>query len=201
METIEKPGIGEKVIERLHKMAADLEAFRLQATLGKYEARDAYEFSKKKFAHFIDEAKRQVAGKKDQTKEITMKIINALELLQVQLALGKVETKEAFEKQRARLVKALDALEGLLRKSEKIDDLYISLHIEIEKFRIKLEILKLRFALNKFAVKEEFEIRKKLFSKKLKEMKKAFGKKEGRWEDFKEEVGEAYDHLRKAFLG
>ena len=76
--------------------------------------------------------------------------------------------------------------------------------MEIEKFRIKLDILKLQYELRKLGVREEFEEKKKDFSIKLSDIKKRLLKKEedaeSTWEHFRDEISVAYSHLKKMFV-
>jgi hypothetical protein len=204
METLEQTSITEKIISGLKKSVVELEEFRLQAALGKAEAKDAYEAAKKKLNKYIHEAKIKLDSVKELTKEKSTQLKAELELLQVWLTLGKAETKEAFEEQRKNISKMLNDIEARIKKNKTTDLYYAELQMEIEKFRIKLDILKLQYELRKLGVREEFEEKKKDFSKTLSDIKKQLLKKEEKaestWEHFRDEISDAYSHLRKAFV-
>lgn len=204
METLEQTSISEKIIVGLKKAAIELEEFRLQATLGKAEAHDAYEGAKKKFNKYVHLAKQKLGNIKELTKEKSLELKAELELLQVWLTLGKAETKEAFEEQRKNISKVLNDIETRIKKNKTTDMYYAELQMEIEKFRIKLDILKLQYELRKLGVREEFEEKKKDFSKTLSDIKKQLLKKEEKaestWEHFRDEISGAYSHFRKAFV-
>jgi len=204
METITQETLSEKIIEGLRRAATELEKFRLQAALGKAEAVEAYEEAKKKLNHFIHESRAKLDEMKDLAMERSTQIKAALEILQVQLALGKAETKEIFEAQKKKIINALTALETLLQKNKTTDEYYSRLKIEIEKFKIKLEILKLRNRLHQLSPEEEIKSSRSEFSKILSDITKRLLKKEEeaelKWGSFRDEISEAFSHFRKAFV-
>lgn len=204
METLEQTSITEKFINRLKKATNELEEFRLQAALGKAEARDAYESAKKKFNKYVIDATQKLESSKEIAKEKSIQLKTALEILQVQLALGKADTRDAFEVQRKKITKALNELEELIKKNKTANEYYSKLLLEVGKFKIKLDILKMRYELNKLETRVEYEERKKDLSKKLSDIKKRLlkneEKAEGKWEHFRDEVSDAYSHLKKAFV-
>ena len=204
METTEKGSLSDTIIDGVKKAILELEEFRLQAALGKAEAHDAFEGAKKKFNTFVHEAKLKLDNAKDVVKERSVQLKTLLETLQVQLALGKAETKEVFEEQRKKIAHALNELETLIKKNKTTDEFYTRLQMEVEKFKIKLDILKLRYDLNKLEARNEFEEKKVDFSQKLSDLKKRLEKKEGevqdKWEHFRTEITDAYSHLKKAFV-
>lgn len=194
----------DKVIAGLKKAVVEIEEFRVQAALGKAEARDVFEASKKKLNKYVQEAHIRLESAKSTTRKKTDELRAVLETLQVQLALGIADGKEEFEKQRKKIARTLKELETLLEESKITDEYYTVLRMEAKKFKIKLDIVKLRYELNKLNAKEEFEDRKKEFSKKVAAMKKALIEKEKSaeitWEHFSEDVADAYSHLKKTFV-
>ncbi|MGZ3898715.1 MAG: hypothetical protein ACXVNM_01880 [Bacteroidia bacterium] len=204
MEAINEKMITDKIIDGLKKAVVEMEELRVQLALGKAEARDLYEESKKKFNAYIHEAKISLENFKDKATSGASHIKPLLEALQLQLVLGKAETREVFEEQKKIITKSLLELEAIIRKNKTADEYYSKLLMEIEKFKIKLEIIKLRYELKKMGANEEFEEKKHEFLSKLNEIKsKMLGKKaeqKNKWENFHDEITEAYQHLRKAFV-
>ena len=205
METLEKTSLTEKIINGLRKAAEELEHFQLQFALGKAQAKDAYEETKKNFYRYIHEAKILLENAKEITKEKATILKTILEELQVQLALGKAETKEAFEEQRKKITNALNDLEALIRSNKTSSEYYSKLMMETEKFKVKMEILRMQYKLNKLDKHVAMNDKKVEFSKKLSDIKNRMAKKEqkaeGKWEHFREEISDAYSHLKKAFVG
>jgi hypothetical protein len=205
VETLEKTSLTDKIINGLKKAIEELEQFRVQAALGKAEAKDVYEEAKKKFNTYVHEAKLRLDGVKEIAKEKSIQLKTALEELQVQLALGKAETKELFEEQSKKITHALSSLEALIRSNKTSSEYYSKLMMETEKFKIKLDILRMQYKLNKLSKLEGLDEIKKDLSKKLSDIKNRLAKKEqeaeGKWEHFREEISYAYSHLKKAFVG
>jgi hypothetical protein len=205
METIEKTSLTDKIINGLKKAIEELEQFRLQASLGKAEAKDVYEEVKKKFNLYVHEAKLQINGIKEIAKEKSTELKTALEELQVQLALGKAETKEIFEEQRKKITHALSSLEAFIHSNKTSNEYYTKLMMESEKFKLKLDILHLQYKLSKLSKLEKMDEKKESLSKILSDIKNRLAKTEkeaeGKWDHFHEEISNAYSHLKKAFVG
>ena len=131
----------DKVIGALRKTAVELEEFQVQAALGKAEAKDKYEEVKKKFNHFIHDSEFKIKGIKEKIEELNTKF----DELRVQLALGKAETKEIFKKQKKQLLSTIHDIEVKIKTNETLNRLYALTLIEIEQFKIQLEILEQKF--------------------------------------------------------
>lgn len=162
--------ISEKIAEALRKAAVELEELQVQFSLGKAEASDKYEEIKKSFNHFAHEAKLKFQAGKEKSNDIAA----LFEELQVQLNLGIADGKDAFNAQRKKILDSVKKLEDKINSSELGSEVIQGLKVEIEKFRIKLEILRLRFELGKMEAKDEFESRKTDFKDKIDEMKLKF---------------------------
>lgn len=189
----------DSLVSRLKKSQVDLEEFQLQLALGKAEAKDKYEDAKKKLNRIIHEARTKAKDIKAKKNEIQAE----LEKLQLQLALGKAETKELFEEQKKRIIRALNSLDKKLKDNKYTAEAYVKLHHEIEKFKIKLEILNLHYQEGKLDTKFEFEQRKAEFLKKVNALKEKITEKgkTKQSEQFYTDMKIAYRHLKKAFLG
>ena len=128
------------------------------------------------------------------------KIINAFEHLQIQLALGIAESKETFDEQKKNISNAIKKLESSLTIEKSYDELSSLLKLEIEKFKIKLEILNLQYRLKKVNVEQNFETKKTEFISKIEEIKNRIIKKENsgksKWENFQGEIAESFSQAR-----
>lgn len=192
----------DKLIDTIRKAQIDLEEFKLQFALGKADARVKYEELKKKFNTSLQKTLIKVKTAQNSAKVQDLRA--KLEDLQVQLTLGKAETRDAFNAQRKRILKKIESIEKSLGAGEFTAEISARLKDELEKFKIKLEILRLQFELNRFDARKAFEARMTEFSKKLKELNaKVQKKKDSRgdgWEHFNSEMSQAYEHLKKAIL-
>ncbi len=192
--------IANTLISGIKKAQIELEEFQLQLALGKAEVKDKYEETKKKFNKLLHETKLKVNELKGGKDELQTR----LEELQLQLTLGKADTIDAFNEQKKKITRALNNLEKELENNPFTAEVHAKLQHEIERFKIKLEILRLHFELKKVDIKEEFEVKKADFLKQVEKMKeKISGNKStafSKAENFSTEIKNAYKHLKKAFV-
>ncbi len=199
METTSK-SITDSVIDGLKKAVTELEEFRLQFALGKAEAVDKYEETKNSFNNIIADFKIKL--NECNAKAIELK--GKLDELMVQLALGKATTKDTFYEQRKNISKAIQEIEDFILRNPLGLKLQSRLKLELEMFKIKMEILHLQFALAKMDAKDTFESQKKEFYEKMEDFKHSFLKHETELKDnrehFSKEMNEVYIHLKNAFV-
>jgi hypothetical protein len=193
--------IASKIVEGVEAALTEIDELRVQLALGKAEAKELYEINKKRFHASVQEMENTFRElRKD---EAILPLVNAMETLRVQLASGKAETKELFEEQYDKIYKALNQLELQLKSNKTINENYARLHLELEKFKIKLELFALHYKLKKISAQFNFENRKAELAEKLDgiKAKMLLKQKKGKekWENFQEEIKEAYNHLKSAF--
>jgi hypothetical protein len=198
METILNKITG-KIVEALKIAGHELEEFQLQFALGKAEALDKYEDVKKKMHGTILEFKEKLNAEKENFQDLKEKI----ELLLSILTRGKAETKEIFDEQKKELLKVIKEIEEILEQHTLELTLQSYIQIELSKFRIKLEIISLRFELKKVNIKEDIRKAKNIFLESLEGIKKEFNtkecSKENNRKEFWDEMSHAFIHLKKAF--
>lgn len=187
----------DKVIGALRKTAVELEEFQVKAALGKAEAQDKYEEVKKKFNLFVHDSESKIKEVKKKIEELNIKF----DELRVQLALGKAETKEIFKKQKKQLLATLHDIEVKIKTNDTLNRMYALTLIEIEQFKIQLEILEQKFKKDKPEVKDSFEKGKKDFNSFIDKFRGKYEKKkeETKIEHFQNEISEAFNHFKKAF--
>ncbi|TJY35754.1 hypothetical protein [Pontimicrobium aquaticum] len=189
----------DKIIGALRKTAIELEELRVQTALGKAEAQDKYEDIKKKFNLFIHDSEHKVKDVKEKMEDLKAKF----DELKVQLALGKAETKEAFKKQKKELLLLLHDIEVKIKTNETLNRMYALMLIEIEQFKVQLEILEQKFSKEKDEAKDTFEKGKNDFNAFIDKLKEKYGKKkeveETKLEHFQNEISEAFHHFKNAF--
>ncbi|AUC81211.1 DNA replication initiation control protein YabA [Lacinutrix sp. Bg11-31] len=196
MENKEHTKFVDKIVEALKKSAIEIEEFRVQAALGKAEAQDKYEEAKKKFNLFIHESKFKIEVGKEKIDDINTKF----DELRVQLALGKADTKDAFAKQKKQLLLLLHDIEVKIKTNKKMSHMYALVLVEIEKFKIHLDVLEDNFKDKKSDAKASFEKGKQEFNDYINTFKTKYSKKEEtKWEHFQGEVSQAFSHLKMAF--
>jgi len=202
METKTSASITDHIINGLNKAVTEIEEFRVQAALGKAEAEQAFEELKKKLHAKIHEAKVQYENLKNRTD--FLEVINAFEYLQVQLALGMAESQESFEEQKKKISAAMSQLESSVRQKALSNEHFINFRMELEKFKVKLELLALHYKLKKVTVQFDLENKKDQLREKIKSLRTQFAEKESRmknkWEEFSEDIGDAFSQLKSSFI-
>lgn len=196
MKSTEKTRIIDKAVDFLRKAAVELEEFQVQASLGKSELDDIYEDAKKNFNQFIHDSKFKI--KKGQEK---FEDINAsFDELMVQLALGKAESIDAFKEQKQKILLKLHEIEVKIKSNETLNKIYNYMLIDIEMFKVKLEILENNLDKSKENFKSSFEKGKQDFMSFIDKLKGDNAKKnETKWEHFQGEMTEALLHFKQAF--
>lgn len=190
----------EKIAEQLLVAQKEIDEFVVQMALGKAEAKDDFEEIKKQFRARVHEFKLLLNDFPRHAMSPSIK--QRIDELEVQLALGKAETKDQFEDQKDKLLKAINGIEAAVNKWIGELENSPTFGHEIEKFKLKLEILRLRFSLKKIEVKDEFKDQ----MSKTKEVIEKFSKKAHdkvaaqkiKYRDFSNEITQSYDHLKNA---
>lgn len=201
MEIIEKTHVINKAINGMRKAAVELEDFQKQLAVDISEVYEKYEKVKKNFHNTIHKAKNKLRDEKVSAKELIMQFEEIEHLL---LQSEKIETKAKFVEQKKKILVFVEEIEDTLKITPVERDFHVRLNIEIEKFKIKMEILHLRFEFGTQDAKNEFEDIKSDFEKKVDKIKVKFIDKESvtskHWDYFTDEISEAYKHLKKAFI-
>jgi hypothetical protein len=190
----------EKIIDGFRKAANELEEFQLQFALGKAEAKDKYEDLKKKTNNMVHKAKLKAIKGKEQAE----KLHQLFDELRLQLALGKAETKDAFETQRKKINAKIHEIELYIKSKPALVKIHDVLLHELEKIRVKLEILKVNYNLVRLVSNDSVAKRRKEMEKIIADLQASLSKlkpaepKTG-WAHFSDEMGEAYKHMKAAF--
>lgn len=193
---------GDNLILLLKKSVSEIEDFQVQLALGKAEAHDKFEEAKKKFNSFLHSSKQKLAV----TKEKKEKIRGNFDELQVQLALGKAESIELFNEQKKKIFSAISKLEKSFENKTSVfsGDVEEKIKHEIERFRIKMEVLRVQYALGKLEAAEEFEKRKHELAENITKLKARFQERRKAAAKTRQlrhkEIRDAYKHVKKTFV-
>lgn len=187
-----------KIADKLMEAQREIDELVLQLALGQAEARDKFEEAKKDFSTRVAEFKATSLGAHAAYASKELKML--LEELEVQLALGKADSKEKFEEQKKKIEAVVAKVRAEFKrlKSEVLDK--EQFEHEFEKFKLKLEVLRLRFELKKFEVRDAFKEGMQEAKKKIEQtasnLKEALST-ETKLKSFRKEVKDMYKHLRK----
>jgi hypothetical protein len=191
-----------KIVDKLTEAQQEIDELAVQLTLGKAEAKDKFEEIKKEFGEKVNEFKDLMVTSLGEEAPDVKTLISVLER---ELLKGVADTREAFELQKKNLLKALTSLETVIEKKFKAMIEPPSFLHDVEKFKIKLEILRLKFTLGGMEVSDEFRNNMDLardYIRRLKERaKEELGEGKDKYEHFHEELQMAYKHFRKAIGG
>ncbi|MGE0771920.1 MAG: hypothetical protein AB7K37_09440 [Cyclobacteriaceae bacterium] len=195
----EEKTVLERVADYLIEAQRELDELAVQLALGKAEAKLKFEEVKAEFKSKLADFRKLLDEAPD---SIPAKVKQGLEKLELQLALGKAETRDAFEEQKDKLLAGVAHIEKEIK--DWLDEFGSTSAIghEIEKFKLKLEILRLKFNLKKFEISDDFHESMSNARRAIQKIGTAADAKLERGRrnmyDFGEEMAEAYQHLRKA---
>lgn len=190
----------ENLISGFKKAANELEELQVQLSLGKAEAKDKFESLKKRFNLTLHEAELKVKDAKEWAEELHTKF----DELRVQLALGKAETKDAFEAQRKRIYAKIHEIELYIKSHPQLMKAYDYLQAEFERIKLELEIISVNFKLATLKTSDSFEKRRSEMAAIIKRLQDGLEKHKNaeepsRHEHFRNEIQQAYHHLKAAF--
>jgi hypothetical protein len=199
VNTIEKP-ILERVAEKLIQAQQELDELAVQLALGKAEAKDKFEEVKADFKARVSEFKFTTIGKiLGMAAERMQAHVDELE---EHLSEGKADTRDIFEAQINRILETLKAFEAEVKERLPKSVNVTLFQYEVEKFKLKMAILRLRYELNRIELRDEFYDGLAAARKSIKQMKLSAAEKfkDGveNLDDFKDHVAEIFAHMRKA---
>jgi predicted phosphodiesterase len=199
MEIKENTHFIDKVIDKMRNAADELEAFQLQANLGKMEALEKYDELKKTFSIYLHEAKLMAIRGNNQIHSLEGKFQN----LQLQFALGKAETKETFEEQKKKILLAIHEIQVEIKTNPTFIKVYAELLNALENLKLKLEIISENLNPMKQSLKDGFDVRKKQVEEAISNFKDKFEAKthlDEKLDILQDEMSLAYKHFKKAFI-
>ncbi|MBK7130799.1 MAG: hypothetical protein IPH66_15765 [Crocinitomicaceae bacterium] len=190
----------EYLVDGFRKAANELEELQVQLALGKAEAKDKFESLKKNFNGLVHSAELKVDEAKDFAQEMRVKF----EELRVQLALGKAETLEAFEAQRKKINQKMQEIEQYIKEHPTLSKVYDYLVYEFERIKTELEILAINFKLALKKTDDSLQKRREEMAKIIQNLQSGLEKhlhtpEPTRHENFRNEIKQAYHHLKAAF--
>jgi len=172
----------------------EAEELFLQISLGKAEAKEKFEEYKKAF-------RVQIAKWKSEP-DIGSKLWSKLEELNLQLSLGKSDAIDFFDEQTNKLNHILNEIEATTLNNTSLHKFGNLLKNEIEKFRLKISILKLEYKSlsdkSEKSIKDDFNIAENKIDRIFEVTRQKWESAESEIEDFRDEIGLAYSHLRAA---
>jgi len=190
----------QKIADKLISVQQELDELVVQFALGKAEGKEKFEEIKKEFRQRVSEFKKLLDA--PAAGLLTPEARQKIESLEVQLALGKAESKELFEEQKKKILKTLSHVEEEIKTWVNSGKLPADFSHDVEKFKLKLEIIRLKFSLKKFEVKDAFKAGMSDARREIEKITSDIGSKlkdgSSKYSDFRDEMSLAYKHLKKA---
>ncbi len=189
-----------KIADILSKTQDEVDDLAVQFALGKAEAADKFEEIKKTAkSKFQDLRNSLILGVGE---ERVHALRTQLDDLEVQFVLGKADTLDFYEEQRKKITQALHNVETELKVSEEFANVKNFYVAEIEKLKLKFDVLKKQFDAKNIDAGGLF---KEKMQEARHEIDALMSKAEDRWagakekyEDFTDEIREASKHVKKA---
>lgn len=151
--------------DRLVEAQQEIDELTLQLALGKAEIVVKYEEIKMEFRHRLTNFRNSL--KRHESASLYKEMISRLDHLEDRLNFDKAENRVMFAAQRKFILKSLRAFEDAVQKvlPHNLDAQYFM--NEIENFKLKMEILRLKFELKRFTIRDEIksnsvEVRKRV---------------------------------------
>ncbi len=204
----DKSSLKEKLQKQLQHWKSELEELNVQLRLGRAEAEDAYEKQKKRFAAWLANAREQLDELEDKSEDYVENLKDRLEKLSNQIVNSEPTDAEGYQRHHHEMGAALSEAESKLAEArEKGSDAAKEVSHDVQdtltSIRTQLDLFWLKFNLGKADARDEMEDQRKQASHRIQELKHKLDEwedaAEDRWENFREEMGEAFRHIRQAF--
>jgi hypothetical protein len=197
MKQTAERGILLEAKEKLQIARQELDELTVQLALGKAEARDKFDEIKRDFLKRIHEL-NQALGVDGNTNEVNRKI----SALEKHLRVDEANAKGTWDNRFKNIFASLEEVKSAVANRIKTVQSNTDFEHEVEMFKLKLEILRLKFGLKKFEAKEGFHAGMEAARKAIESVagKVGVGIKGGhrKLSDFHDEAQIAYKHFRKA---
>ena len=189
--------VGKEKVNQLKSFLDDLE---VQMALGKMEAKDAFESEKKNLNKFIQKEKAAIqnvaAIGAEHRNDLRLKFEKLEGVLSRPFATG----KRKFDKDKKEALTAIYEVEAIMK--EAYGDVNYTIQQELNSFKAKLDTYRVQLALGTYEDEAALKTRKAALKETIGKIREKLAKDTesgSRVETFFDEVGESFDHMKKAF--
>jgi gas vesicle protein len=196
------------VKEKLNDWKSQAESLKLQMHLGKNDAKDAFEEKKKEMSKWLDEVGADIKGLQKEGQEDLKDLKSKVENLQLQLALKKADSLDQLKENQKKLNDGFNDVKYELNKSiengkDSLKKWADSTEHKVDQYHSRFDLFKLQLSLGMMEGEEKMEEKRKEVVNKISEFKQQLegleDKADLKWDNFKNEIGSAWDHVKKAF--
>lgn len=138
----------DRIIEGLHKTLAEVEDLQVQASLGKAEAKQLISKLKDNFHGYVHEAKVKFNDASTIIEENSAKIKEHFNEIEKIINTGVSDSLNTLGKQKESVSHLITDLEKSVKENKSSAKIYNDINLEIEKFKLKLELIKLKYNLD-----------------------------------------------------
>ena len=190
----------EKGLQQLSSIKQAMDELRVQAALGKAEAKDLFEKERKTLATFVNKEKALIGKSQEVSISHDKDLINKIGDLEQKLEQAVPANETEFDAYKKNVLGSIYQLEYAIKTES--NDVRKSLQNKLNNFKVKMDGYRLQLALSKVEDSPTLQARKEELVKQIDEIqalvenRKAQNKKV---ESFYEEVAESYNHFKQAF--
>jgi hypothetical protein len=204
--------IREAIDTKMDKWEASATAIEAQLQLSKEQAIEELEVRKKRLNETLEGFKSEILKAKGLADEKKSEIQTMFDELQVQLALGKAEARDAFEAQKKKIQRSIATLESTVDREldaagqsideslKKAANKFIAAAIGLE---AQMEALEVQFEVKKAGAKAQFEQKKGQLVAQINEYKRQLEEKKQMAVDkaatFEKELSNGMSQIEQAF--
>lgn len=190
----------EKGQQQFNRIKQAMDEMRVQAALGKAEAKDIFEKERKTLSSFIN--KEKVLLKKSEEVSITHEkdLLNKIDDLEQKLEQVIPPTGKEFDTYKKDVLGSIYQLEYAIKTES--NDLRKPLQNKLNNFKVKMDGYRLQLALSKVEDSPALQTRREELVKQIDEIQNMVENRKAqnqKMEGFYQEVTESYNHLKKAF--
>lgn len=196
METIQ---IKQKLTSFIQKAQEEIDSLRVKAALGRMDAADVlYEMSKD-MNHNLQALSNEL---RKEGSALSAKAEDYMERIRYQVALGKAEAGKAYEDRKEQIRRTMIEFDHWL-KSEGVGlspETRLRIQNELEKFRLKLDILRIRYELGRLEARDVMQERQDRFKQEFDQIVSSVKTELGHTkEELSDKLSSAYDALRRSW--
>jgi meiotically up-regulated gene 157 (Mug157) protein len=192
-----------QIKETLNELKGLFEEMEVQVNLGKKEAKEVFERERQNFTQFVRDQRQQWRGFGMMSEENLAKIKQSLHTLYTLLVEGTPEIQADFQVWKDKRLHAIYELEFLIREiqpgiNETEKEVVNDLKVKLDVYRIHLALSTFEKTGDLITFAEELRVQ---LDKTIHFFENEVDDSWERVENFKEELGTSFEHLKKAFGG
>lgn len=204
--------IRQSIEHKLNQWEGMAEALELQLTLGRAEALQRFDEQRENLRTATTAMKTRVDAMASLSDDARNRVQGALEHLQIQLALGRAESRDAYLEQREKLRQAVHSVEEQLAETAESGSAEISQKLteELQTFAraadrllAELEALELQFEIQAESARNQLTDARHKLTQQIQSFRKQLAEQRAKAKDrltqSEAELGEAARHVKEAF--